>query len=355
MKKLLSRRVVVGGGAVVALGLMGPLAGLASAAPATHVQVGDFNQKPEIEFNAFYPGHITVTKGSKLSFDIVGFHTVYFPKKGSKPIPLITPLSALSAATNDPGGTPYWWGGVTPQISFNPAAGAPSGGTAVTGRKTVSSGLPQGPKPSFTVSFPKLGTFQVRCAVHPNMRGSVTVVPKNSKAADTAAEATARAAKEKAAQMKTALNAAKRAKKAKGNTVQIAPGNSKAQVFAFFPAAKTVPAGTAVTFKMAGRNEVHTVTFGPDSFVGPLAQATFQGQSPILASEGFYPSDPPPAGPPAVTPTSHGNGFVNSGALSDPGTGLPLPHSFTVTFPTAGTYAYSCMVHPEMRGTITVS
>jgi plastocyanin len=31
-----------------------------------------------------------------------------------------------------------------------------------------------------------------------------------------------------------------------------------------------------------------------------------------------------------------------------------LPRSFSVTFPTAGTYQYSCLVHPEMKGTVTV-
>ena len=355
MRALLSRRTVIGVSAGLALGLLGPAAGLASAAPVTTVQTGDFNRTPEIEFNAFYPGHVTVTKGSTLTFVVVGFHTVTFPAKGAKPVPLIQATPTLNPVTNDPGGAPYWWGGVTPQQQFNPAAAAPGGGTAVTGRKTVNSGLPQGNAPKFTVSFPKLGTFKVRCLVHPNMRGSVTVAPRNSKAADTAARAKARAAKEKAAQLKTALATARKADKAAGADVLIAPGNAKAQVFAFFPAKKTVPAGTPVTFRMAGRNEVHTVTFGPAAFVGAVAKATFQGTSLALASEGFYPSDPPAAGPPAVTPTSHGNGYVNSGVLADPGTGIPAPKTFTVTFPTAGAYAYSCMVHPEMVGTITVS
>ena len=53
------------------------------------------------------------------------------------------------------------------------------------------------------------------------------------------------------------------------------------------------------------------------------------------------------------TPTTHGNGFLNSG--DPPQHGIPAgPHCFTVTFPAAGTFAYICMVHPEMQGTITV-
>lgn len=346
-----TRTAITGGAALTAAALLAP--SLATAAPATAVQAGDFS-RTGVEFNAFYPGHLTVTQGSSVTYSIVGFHILEFPKKGAKVDPLIVPQSALSPATNDPAGAPYWWGGVTPQISFNPSIGAPSGGTAVTGRKTVVSGFPAGRAPKFTVSFPKKGTFPIVCVVHPNMRGSVTVVPRTSAAATTAAGAAARAAREKAAQAKAAAAAARKAAKTKGNTVVISPGNAKAQTFAFFPAKKSVAVGSTVTFTMSGRNEVHTVTFGPDAFVGPLAKTTYQGTSPLLASEGFYASDPPAAGPPAVTATSHGNGFVSSGAMSDPGTGIPLAHSFTVTFPAAGTFGYICMVHPEMKGTITV-
>ena len=355
MRGLLTRRTAIGAGAAIALGLLGPAAGLAAAAPVTTVQEGDFNKAPEIEFNAFYPGHVTVTKGSKLTFVVVGFHTVTFPAKGAKPIPLIQPTPTLNPATNDPAGAPYWWGGVTPEQQFNPAAAAPSGGTVVTGRKTVSSGLLQGNAPKFTVSFPKLGTYQVRCLVHPNMRGSITVVPKNSKAADTAVRAKRRARVERAAQQRTALRAVRKAKNTTGNTVVISPGNAKAQALAFYPANRTVAAGSQVTFTMSGRNEVHTVTFGPAAYVGAVSKAAFQGNGLAIGSEGFYPSDPPAAGPPSVTATSHGNGFVNSGVLADPGTGIPAPKSFTVTFPTPGTYSYSCLIHPEMQGTITVS
>lgn len=345
------RTALTGGAALIAAALLAPA--LAAAAPATSVQAGDFS-RTGVEFNAFYPGHLTVAQGSSVTYSIVGFHILQFPKKGARVAPLIVPQPTLSAATNDPAGALYWWGGVAPVISFNPAIAAPSGGKAVTGRTTVSSGFPNGRAPKFTVSFPKNGTFQVVCVVHPKMRGSVTVVPKNSGAATTAAGARARAAKEKASQAATAAASARKAGKTKGNTVVISPGNAKAQTLAFFPAKKTVGVGSAVTFKMSGRNEVHTVTFGPDAFVGPLAKTTYQGTSPLLASEGFYPSDPPTGGPPAVTSSSHGNGFVSSGAMSDPGTGIPLGHSFTVTFPTAGTFTYICMVHPEMQGTITV-
>jgi plastocyanin len=346
---LRSALLAAGAGTVVAL--LAPGAGLAAT---SQVQAGDFNRVPEIEFNAFYPGHTTVTKGSKITFVVAGFHTVTFPKKGAKLPPFIHATANLNPATNDPGGAPYWWGGVTPLIEFNGGAVAPAGGTSVTGAKTVSSGLLAGNNPTFTVSFPKLGTFQVRCLIHPNMKGSVTVVPATSTAADTPRKLRNRAAREKARQRIAVDKAVTKAKATTGNTVIISPGNSSAQEFAFFPGKKTVPAGSSVTFKMGARNEVHTVTFGPQAFVDNVSKKAFGGNSLAVGSEGFYPSDPPAAGAPVVTATAHGNGFVNSGMLSDPGTGIPAPHSFAVTFPQAGTFTFECLIHTEMKGTITV-
>ena len=295
-----SGRGILCGVVAAALGLLAPAVAAAAPAPAPAVQVGDFNRSPVIVFNAFYPGHLTVAKGSTVTFGIAGFHTVTFPKKGTKIPPFIVPTPTVNPATNDPAGAPYWWGGVTPAVALNGAAAAPSGGTAVTGARTVSSGLPQGRAPKFTVTFPKLGTFQVRCIIHPNMRGSVTVVPDRSKAVDTAKRARARAAREKARQRARVDRAIAKAKRTKGDTVVISPG-SEAQAFAFYPEAKNVAVGSSVTFRMSGRNEVHTVSFGPDAFVQKVAKDAFQGSGLEVGSEGFYPSDPPAAGPPAVT------------------------------------------------------
>ena len=342
-----------GGGAAMAIALMAPAMGLGAVKPAA-VQVGDFNRSPEIEFNAFFPRHITVAQNSSIKFTVFGFHTVTFPAKGKKAPPFIVP-SAPNPVTNSPAGTPYWWSGVTPQLGLNPAVPAPSGGTKVTGAKLVSSGFLPDKKPVFTVSFPKTGTFKVQCLVHPNMKGTVTVVAKGSPRITTAAKAKAGAKREKKAQRARVNRAIAKARATQGNTVIISPGNKQAQAFAFYPAAKTVSAGSQVTFKMSGGNEVHTVSFGPAAFLTAVAKKTFEGTGLALDAEGAYPSDPPAAGPPAVTPTANGNGYVNSGILTDPGFPGANPHRFTFTFPQPGVYAYQCLVHPEMRGTITVN
>ena len=341
------RLVLIGAGAVAA-GLIVPSIANAATAKANW---GNFD-RTGIEFNTLQPSTVTIKKGDKVTFSVIGFHTVTLLGKGAKLPPLLGPSGTLTPAQNDPAGVPYWWAGTAPLIGFNGAAAAPAGGTTYTGKKTVHSGLLQGNAPKFTVTFPKVGTFTVRCVVHPNMKGKVRVLP--GAASDTATKLKARAAKEQAAQAATVQRLVKRADKSKGPVVFIGPGTTKAETLSFNPANRKVAPGSTVTFKMAPGSEVHTVTFGPKAFVEGVAKTTFEGSGPTLAGEGFYPSDPPAAGVPSLQPTSHGNGFLNSGALADPGTGFPLPTSFKITFPTAGTYQYICLVHTFMRGTITV-
>ena len=50
---------------------------------------------------------------------------------------------------------------------------------------------------------------------------------------------------------------------------------------------------------------------------------------------------------------THGNGFWNSGAL-DSNSKSPLPANASLKFDTAGTYTFYCLIHPFMRGTVTV-
>ena len=113
--------------------------------------------------------------------------------------------------------------------------------------------------------------------------------------------------------------------------------------------------GTTLTFQMSpGTFEVHTATFGPGdiedpaSFIGKMAKS-FEGQ---IDPQGVYPSNPPGAVP-IITPTVHGNGFWNTGVL-DGLKASPPPVSSQVTFGAPGTYTYYCLIHPFMKGTVTV-
>ena len=344
-----SLRVALGAGACGLAGAMLAPAMLVAAPVTAQVQMGDF-ARPNTEINVFYPGKTTVRQGDKVTFTILGFHTLVIPKKGTQPAPLIVP-SGPSPALNDAAGVPYWWVG-KPGLTINPAAAAPTGGRAVTGTRTVSSGFAGGNPPRFTVSFPKKGIYEVRCGVHPKMRGTVTVLAASAAEPRQAAAARA-AAKQKAADRKAGKANLKRARTAKqNNVVQIGPGNVRLQELAFFPKIKTITAGTPVTFKMAGVNDFHTVTFGPKAYVDQV-EKKFNGQAPY--AEAALPSEPPGT-PFSLTPTTHGNGYTNSGVLFDRGfKNPPGAGSFTVTFPTAGVYPYRCLVHTEMRGRIVVS
>ena len=74
----------------------------------------------------------------------------------------------------------------------------------------------------------------------------------------------------------------------------------------------------------------------------------------MFASQAVYPSDPPPAGPAALTPTLHGNGFWNSGALDLVKRDAAAAVATSVTFAAPGTYNFYCLVHPFMKGTVVV-
>jgi plastocyanin len=345
-----SLRVAFGAGACGLAGAILAPAMLLGAPATAQVNEGDFTPpKLLTEFNTFFPGRTVIHQGDKVRFTILGFHTLVIPKTGADPAPVIAPTGQVNPAKNDPAGVPYWWVG-QPALNFNPAAVAPSGGTVATGTKTISSGFLNGDPAKFTVTFPKAGTFQVRCAVHPKMKGTIVVLPAARSVPTAATLARRGKAKLAALNVAAAKNLQRaRAHKSPATTVQIGPGVGPLEALAFFPSKNTVAAGTTVKFQMSGVNEFHTVTFGPKAYVDPVERAFQNNGDP----EGIYASDPPGT-PVSETPTTHGNGFVNSGILL--GRGYPRgPHSFSVTFPTAGVYAYRCMVHPEMRGSITVS
>lgn len=341
------RRAAVLGGAVV-LGALAVPAGAASA--PFSVDVGGF-VPPATDLQSFYPGNAVVRQGDSLTFRIQGFHTVTFlPRRGQLP-PILAPTGEEYASVADPAGVPFPWAGA-PELGFNPPAVAPSRSRAVTGRALVNSGLPQGRNPRFTVTFPRDGVYEVRCTLHPKMRGKVTVLPRRA-TPPRAAVQLARARAEQAADRRTAARLlAARTRAAGPRQVLTGVGTARFSVFRFAPANRTVPAGTTLNFRWGGRNEIHTVTFGPRPFLEQAGRTLF-GQT--LGPLGGLPSEPPGPGPVELRPDLHGNGFLNSGVLFDPGIGSG-PHGFRVRFTTPGEYQYVCLVHADtMTGTIRVT
>jgi plastocyanin len=341
----------------------------ASASAATKtVAAGPPLTKPPAGFanvNAdgpqFYRETTTVHVGDTVRWKFFGFHSVYFPKKGGKNVPLAIPDATRKYAGEvDPAGQPFWFNGQT-QIIGNPAAAFPLGGKTENGSKATSSGVPTTEKFSYKLKFPKVGTYTYYCTIHPLMKARIKVVPKSATIPSVAADkkAVAKQLASTIAQLKRDL----KRKDAAGNVVEMGRDTRKTSLLGFYPAKKTVPAGTTVEFHMSPvTNEIHTVTFGSDAvlakggFAEKLSQSllaplpgTGQNGPPVLGFPGaiFFPSDP---GPLTFDGTQHG-GFVSTGVL---GREKPLKPAATVTFTAPGTYNFICLVHPEMKGQIVV-
>jgi plastocyanin len=75
---------------------------------------------------------------------------------------------------------------------------------------------------------------------------------------------------------------------------------------------------------------------------------------PSAHSRSHRPRTGDPFSPLTLGPSTHGNGFVNTGVLDrDPATKQIGPSS-KIDFTTPGTYHYVCLIHPFMHGTIIV-
>jgi plastocyanin len=308
------------------------------------------------DVNAFFPSTTTIHVGDSVRFLPVGFHNLDLPKKGGTPTALFAPQGTISGS-NDPAGAPFWFNGQA-NLQFNVPALLPKGfGKTFTynGTKGVQSGLPLAAKPKpVTVKFTKAGTFTYYCDVHPGMKATVQVKAKSKSIPS--AKAHAKRIKD---QTDAALTTAKKLTKATApaNTVDLGvAGKGGVELFAMVPAQQTVAVGTTLTFQMSqGTFETHTATFGPGSiedpstFIGKIAKS-FEGAT--IDNAGVYPSEQPGT-PNALTPTTHGIGFWNSGAL-DRSAATPLPPAAQLTFAAPGTYTFHCLIHPFMKGTVTV-
>jgi plastocyanin len=303
------------------------------------------------QVNNFVGGTVTINAGDTVKWTGLSsnFHTVDIPLKGGTAQALLVPGTGKVGAI-DAAGLPFWFDGYVPPIGFNPALFAPAGGKTENGSARVDSGLPLSPSQNnFAVKFAKTGTYHYFCDVHPGMQGTVVVVAKGQKS-ETAKALAAAVSKE----LKTDLTLAKKLDKTAppANTVDLgSAGAGGVEVFAMFPSALHVAVGSTVTFTMTkGSRETHTASVGPPAYLTTLANSF---NTPAFDQQAVYPSSPPAGGPVVVTQTSHGNGFGNTGAVSE--TNPALHTSGQIKFTQAGTYHFQCLIHPFMTGTITAS
>ena len=314
-------------------------------------------QKLQSDVNAFFPGSVTVHAGDSVRFVPAGFHNVDIPARGGKPIAFVSPQGPISGA-KDPAGADYWFNGqpnfgITADLVLKQGWGKRF---TYTGSKSVGSGLPlaRRPKP-MTVKFTRTGSVTFLCSIHPGMKGKVKVVGKGKRVPSAKADA-----KRVAKQIKDGLAEAKRlgATEPTAGTVNLgAGGRGGVEYFDFAPKNVTVARGTTLNFRMTPRSyEAHTATSGPGdpenqstSFLGKLTASI---ESPTIDPQAIYPSEAP-GQVASLSPSTHGNGFWNTGFL-DSAAATPLPASSAVKFDTAGTFTFYCLIHPFMKGTVQV-
>ena len=302
--------------------------------------------------NAFSNQTVTINQGDSVKWVglAANFHTVDLPAKGGADLPLFVAGKTVTGV-NDFAGSPFWFNGLVPSLGFNPQLLARTGGSTYNGSSRVDSGLPAAPKSPDTlkITFTKPGVYKYFCDVHAGMFGTVVVRAKGKPVPTRKQDAAALTR-----QLTTDILAANKLTKIKQPANHVSLGMSTRQgveLFAMFPATLSVKAGTVVTFSMsANSREVHTAAFGPSKYLTTLADSV---AGPAPDQQALYPSSPPPAGPIQLSPTSHGNGFANTGAL-DRDSSTPLPSSGRIDFNTPGTYHFICLIHPFMQGTIVV-
>lgn len=352
----------IAGALVAVIALAAPAA---TQAATKTVQAGPFGPQAKQfqdafgDANAYFRRTTTIHKGDRVRWKINGFHTVTFVPTGGPPPALIVPDPATPVAgVNDAANVPFWFNG-QPSLRLNPEAALPQGGSTFDPSELLNSGLPlaEGPPPPYRLRFRRTGTFNYLCIVHPGMKGKVRVVGRNR-----SIPSARKNRREARRQQKVTLERVQRLTTGLGTedldkTIQA--GNDRrtgATVFRFFPQSPSYRVGDTVTLQMSPTSpEVHTFTFGPtngkDAYNDLLAQSLL-GE--VFDPRGAYPSEPPPAGVPTITPATHGNGFYNSGIL-DQDSASPLPASTRVTFGAPGTYSLICLIHPFMTGTVTVT
>ena len=354
--------------AVAAAGVVAALPGAADAAKirTKTVYMGLPSQKAGKKFqsvgadvNDFFPHGITVHVGDRVRFVPTGFHTLDFAPRGQGPIALVSTKNPIVTNALDAAGQPFWFNNAVPNASFNPVLLKSRFGKKLRygGKNRVESGLPLANKPKpLTVKFTRTGNFTYFCDIHPGMKGVVHVRKRGTRIP--------KAKDDKRAinnQLNRDFNVSKGLKAAKPGALTVdvgVAGPNGEEYYGFAPGTVSVKVGQTLKFQMTkGSFETHTATTGPDdpnkpgTYLGTIS-SSFQG-APVIDPRGVYPSEAPGTIA-TLTPTLHGNGFWNSGAL-DNDSASPQPSSNSVTFGAAGTYQFWCMVHPFMHLTVTVS
>ena len=287
-----------------------------ASARTFNVQVGAATSDHAVETWQFYPANITIDAGDTVVWNFAdSVHTVSF---GTVPSDINQLL-------------------------------APAGGSTYDGTGFANSGLllafaaQANPLPTYSLTFPKPGTYHYAMIFHPSMQGSVIVQPAGTAypagqdsyqpSSDPRLAAALQAGK-------SALPAQKTTRTPNGNgtsTIALNGGYGDGQSYGllrFGADALTVKVGDTVVWTQNDLNELHTITF------------LDQGKDvPFFVKGLLNPVGATPAGGKAYS----GSGFFNSGVLK-------AAQSYSLRFDRAGTYTYVCLIHDDlgMKASITV-
>ncbi len=371
---------------VVGFGLLGLLAASCAGPPPTPPKVFDVQLDARstsfsLAASVFFPREVALSPGDTLRFTAVDrgeIHTVTFGKlvdtaldtfarlAPGAPRPTLTSLGLPPLVIGDPptslGRTAtlpcFLEAGVTPgpdgcrpeeqrqpdltgtQNLFN--SGYLAGGDVFAVR--VSPSAPP-------------GVYGFMCLLHgPDMSGRVVVEQRGRPVADPA-EVSARGAEDLGAvvrQLQPLVDSAVRDLPPATVVAGIpAPTLAHTQATVFRPAELTVKRGEAITWRISG---VHTISFrAPQDAVGLVLRASDRSWALNGRLLGAEPAASPlvgaSGGPPLIDAGAwDGRGFRSSGLINADGT----TRSYLLAFTEPGTYAYKCLLHPDMEGTITV-
>lgn len=278
---------------------------------------------------AYLPGAVTVEAGSTVTF-VIGADTAHSVTIGDGPDgtpPSAWPVSGwpepdMSGPASDASAPPIDMG-----VVYYGDSGFINTGT-----------LPQDSTASVVFQVP--GVYDVHCVDHPGMIATVTVVepgaapPTGQDQADAAAVAS----------RDELLGMAEGLRESRAADVEPITASDGTTTWNVFADAATVPN----QLKGGGTGYLELLEFVPPTLAiapGDTVHWSAVGVHTVTFPAGQDPSTLAADDPPTTSDVFDGTRLANSGPLN---AAIGSPSSYTLTFPTAGTYEYVCLLHGSL-------
>jgi plastocyanin len=323
--------------AVVLLSLLAACGGGVSGAQTYPVTVDA--KSPEgknLQYSTFFPSTLEASAGDTVVFTNASTqapHTITFgvaADRSNQP-PVVLPNGTESPVVLEPC---FAADGPTAQLTKCPSKQLPAydGSGYWNSGFLVPAPAPEGPKRATVKLADSIepGDYRYICVLHGPMAGVLKVVEDGER--ETREKVVESAVKELTA-VRTSADGIEDPDVPAG-TVAAGWSGGVTAVNRFLPETIEVKRGETVTWEAFSDYEPHTVSFGPDFKAG-------------VPGPGQAPSGPKSGG-------AYTGGAASSGMFGKEGGPFP-PGPFKLSFPTAGTYTYVCVLHPAMQGTVKVS